>query len=158
MKLSIKCIAIFSFKTTLSVSASPYTPPYRVLISSFFTPSPSLSHYLLSSFFNPTSLYSLLLPSLTHLSLVPCCAKCLFICLSWVCLFGDCSEYILVKRQDKYQTVWKWSWQGKECHSYFTVYCATVLPMLWFLCLLCSTVYHSTSVHLFNLFLDIKFQ
>lgn len=119
-----------------------FSPPHIHCLTNFF---------LCVSFFPPTSLHSLVLqftwvsPYLTHLSLLPCCAKCLFICLSWVCLFGDHSEYILVKRQDKYQTVLKWSWQGKECHSYFTVYCATelLMPDSYILCAARGIILHT---------------
>lgn len=45
-----------------------------------------------------------------------------FIRPSRVCMSRDRSEYILVKRQNKHQTACEWSWQGKRCHSYFTVF------------------------------------
>lgn len=83
---------------------------YHVPALSFFTPSPLLSRYL-PRHFPPTAHFlrrtvSLLLRhllALPHLSLVPFCAKCLFIHLSRVCLSGDRSEYILVEREDKHE-------------------------------------------------------
>lgn len=151
-KLSIKgSSSIFSFNTSFVCSFSLQHSTLsclRLVIFYAITFILSLTSFLVSLFPSPSpliaSVHSSFCLSHTHLSLR---AKCLFICLSWVCLFGDRSEYILVKRQDKYQTVLKWSWQGKECHSYFTVYCAAVLLMLWFLQPLCSTVHDAFYIH-----------
>lgn len=119
----------------LSLSTSPYNPLAFTLPCPCLVVSQSLT-FIVSlpsslSFFPPHLTFFIILsrvlavtPSLSHTS--HSCAKCLFIRLNRVCLFGDRSEYILVKtrqRQDKHQTAWKWSWQGRQCHSYFTVLC-----------------------------------
>lgn len=87
--MSLPC-RFFIFHSLTFIVLLPFSRPPHLTFS-----------IILSRFLSTTS-------SLSHPSHSSSCAKCLFICLR-VCLFGNHAVYILVERQDKHQTAWKWS-------------------------------------------------